>query len=80
MKQYTREIMKEMMEVRGYSRNTIELYTDHIKYFAKYFNKAPHLLTPEHIHQYQVYLVREKKASYTFFNQAVCAMRFFLTS
>lgn len=79
MRKYTRKDMIEMMEVRGYSKHTIALYVAQIKHLANYFNKPPHLLKPEHIHQYQVYLVQEKKTSWTCFNQAVCAMRFFLT-
>jgi hypothetical protein len=71
--------MRAIMEVRGFSPNTIKIYIDHIKNFAAYFNKPPHLLKPEHIHAYQVFLVQEKQVSWSFFNQAVCALRFFLT-
>lgn len=71
--------MKAAMQVRGFSRNTIKIYIDHMKNFAAYFNKAPHTVTPEHIHQYQVFLVQEKQVSWSYFNQAVCALRFFLT-
>lgn len=79
MKKYTREEMKDIMQVRGYSHNTIKIYIDHLKNFAIYFNKPPHTVTPEHIHKYQVFLVQEKQVSWSFFNQAVCALRFFLT-
>lgn len=78
MKRYTRDEMKAIMEVRGYSLNTIEHYIGHIRNLAGYFNKPPHTLTPEHIHKYQIYLVQEKQISWSFFNQAVCSMRFFL--
>ena len=92
MKQYTRKEMRDIMEVRGFSQNTIKIYIDHLKNFAAYFNKAPHRLEPEHIHAYQVYLVQEKQVclvrsfascsawrpTWSFFNQAVCALRFFL--
>lgn len=79
MKQYTRKETRAVMEVRGYSPRTIEAYIYHLINLAGYFNKAPHTLTPEHIHKYQVYLVNEKQVSYAFFNQSVCAMKFFLT-
>jgi len=80
LKQYTRKEMQAIMEVRGFSPNTVKIYVDHIKKFAGYFNKPPHLMTPEHIHTYQVYLVQEKHLSWSSFNQAVCALRFFLIS
>lgn len=79
MKKYTRKEMRSIMEVRGYSPRTIEAYIYHLINLAGYFNKAPHTLTPEHIHKYQVFLVNEKQVSYSFFNQSVCAMKFFLT-
>lgn len=79
MKKYTRKEMREVMEIRGYSERTISSYISTISNLAGYFNKLPHTLQPEHIHAYQVFLVQEKKASWSSFNQAVCAMRFFLT-
>ncbi|MCK5156637.1 MAG: phage integrase N-terminal SAM-like domain-containing protein [Spirochaetales bacterium] len=79
MKQYTRVEMREIMEIRGFSKNTIEIYINHIKNLAAYFNKPPHTLSPEHIHTYQVFLVQEKQVGWSTFNQAVCSMRFFLT-
>ena len=79
MKQYTRVKMREIMEIRGFSQNTIEIYINHVKNLAAYFNKPPHMLTPEHIHKYQVFLVQEKQVCWSTFNQAVCSMRFFLT-
>ncbi len=79
MKHAGRKEMREEMEIRGYSDRTIQLYLKQVQNFAEYFNKAPAILTPEHIHTYQVYLVQEKQVSWTYFNQTVCAMRFFLT-
>ena len=78
MKKYTRQNMIEKMQVRGFSDRTVEIYISHMRYLAKYFNKQPHTLNQEHIHAYQVYLVQQKKVSWSFFNQSVCAMRFFL--
>lgn len=75
----TRQDLQQELRIRGYSERTIEIYTYHLENFAAYFNKPPHTLTPEHIHEYQVFLVNKKQVSWTFFNQAVCALRFFLT-
>jgi len=41
MKQYTRVKMREIMEIRGFSQNTIEIYINHVKNLAAYFNKPP---------------------------------------
>ena len=79
MRKYTRNEMREELEIRGYSERTILIYTSHMLKFAEYFNKPPHTLQPEHIHEYQVYMVQQRQVSWTVFNQSVCAMRFFLT-
>ncbi len=51
--------MKEMMKIRGYSQNTVNSYLYHLTQFAEYFNQPPEVLTFEHIHEYQYYLVHE---------------------
>jgi len=79
LKQYTRKEMREMMEVRGFSPSTITAYISHVYNLAEFSCRAPHTLTPEEIQKYQVFLVHEKQVSWSCFNQAVCAMRFFLT-
>ena len=71
-----RRRMTEDMQVRNFSPRTIACYTYHVACFAKYFNRSPAKLGPEETRQYQVYLVTEKKSSWTSFNQAVCALRF----
>jgi len=69
--------MREMMEIRGFSENTINLYITQIIKLAEYFNKPPQTLELQNLQSYQVYLVHDKKVSWSTFNQAVCAMRFF---
>src|SRR3990172_3481251 len=71
-----RERMTQDMEIRNLSPRTIECYAYHVGCFAKHFGRSPEQLGPEEVRQYQVYLVQEKKASWTSFNQAVCALRF----
>ena len=80
VKQFTRREMREIMQIRGFSEVTVSTYINHVRNLAEYFNRPPHTLQPEHIHEYQVFLVQEKQVSWSFFNQAVCAMRFFLTT
>ena len=41
-----------------------------------HYGKCPSKLGREHVRGYQVFLVEEKKASWTMLNQTVCALRF----
>lgn len=66
----------EDMQLRNLSPRTIEIYVEHIERFAKFFGQSPEKLKPEDIHKYQVYLVQQKQASWSSYNQAVCALRF----
>ena len=68
--------MAEDMQLRNLSPNTIDAYTWHVDKFCQYFGKQPDGLGREEIRQYQLYLVNEKKASWSSFNQAVCGLRF----
>jgi integrase/recombinase XerD len=71
-----RQRMLEDLRVRNYSPRTCECYIDRVAKFAKHFHKSPDLLGPEDVRTYQVYLVDEKKCSWTVLNQTVCALRF----
>lgn len=71
-----RRRMLSDMRLRNFSPRTMTCYTDHVARFALYFGRSPEALGPEEVRRYQVYLVEEKKASWSGFNQAVCALRF----
>lgn len=71
-----RQRMIEDLRVRNRSAKTISCYIDAVAKFAQFFHTSPELLGPEEIHAYQVYLVHQKKASWSAFNIAVCALRF----
>ena len=72
-----REKMIEDLRVRNYSPRTIETYVRCVAKFASHFGKSPDKLGPEHIRDYQLFLVEGKRASWSLFNQMVCALRFF---
>lgn len=61
---------------RNYSPKTLQTYVECVSLFARYFKRSPEELGPEHIREYQRYLVEEKKCSWCRFNQTVCALRF----
>jgi len=71
-----RQRMIEDLQLRNRSPRTIEAYVHHVACFAKHFGQSPERLGAEEVRQYQLYLVHEKKASWSSFNQAVCALRF----
>jgi site-specific recombinase XerD len=64
------------MRARNLSPRTQELYVAHVADFAKHFGRSPDSLGPEHIQQYQVYLLEERGLSASAFNVALCALQF----
>jgi len=66
----------EDLRLRNYSPKTLQYYVYCVSQFARYFNKSPVELGPEHIREYQLHLLEKKKSSWAFFNQTVCALRF----
>ena len=64
------------MQLRNLADATIDAYTYHVDKFCQFFGKPADQLGPEEIRQYQLYLVNEKKSSWSSFNQAVCGLRF----
>jgi site-specific recombinase XerD len=63
------------LRLRNRSPQTIEAYVHAVKKFARHFGKSPERLGPDEIRQYQLHLI-DTKASWSQFNQAVCALRF----
>src|SRR5207244_11033113 len=72
-----RQRMIDDLKVRNRSSRTIKTSVAQVANFARHFGKSPELLGPEEIRQYQAYLVEERHVSWSHFNQAVCALRFF---
>ena len=66
----------EDLQLRNRSPRTVECYVPHVARFATHFERSPEELTPDHVRQYQLYLLQERKASWSSFNQCVCALRF----
>jgi integrase/recombinase XerD len=72
-----RRRMLEELQLRNYSPHTQRAYIRCLANFAEHFGTAPDRLGPEHIRDYQLFLVQQKKLSWSPFNQTVCALRFF---
>src|SRR5215471_246066 len=71
-----RQRMIEDMQVRNLSANTQASYLQQVSLFACHFNRSPHLLGPEDIRTYQLYLTNEKKAATGSIHIAIAALRF----
>jgi len=71
-----REQMKGDLELRGLSRRTQEIYLSQVRDFSRYFNRSPLYLGEREIKEYLLYLIREKRASYSLVNQCYCALKF----
>jgi integrase/recombinase XerD len=71
-----RQRMIEDMQLRNLAVNTQKAYVDRVSQFARYFGKSPERLGSVHVRRYQLYLVREKRASWSQVAQSVAALRF----
>ena len=69
--------MLEDLQIRHYSPTTIRIYLHCLAEFATHFHLPPDQLGPEHIRQYQLFLVKQKQVSRPTYIQVVCALRFF---
>ena len=72
-----RQRMRDDLQLRNYSSHTIEAYLRCVAQFAQYFRTSPDRLGPEHVRQYQLYLVHERHVSWSLVMQTVCGLRFF---
>lgn len=71
--------MAEDMQLRKLSPRTIDAYTYHVDRFAARYGKHPEELGPEQVRDFQLWMINELHSSWSQFNQAVCALRFFYT-
>jgi integrase/recombinase XerD len=72
-----RERMLQDLRIRNYSEKTQSIYIARVAQFARHAGRAPDQLGAEEIRSYLVHLVETKRASWSKFNQSVCALRFF---
>jgi site-specific recombinase XerD len=69
--------MLEELERRNYAPSTTRSYLRAVDEFARYFNRPPNQLGPDHIRQYQAYLFRERKLEPNTVIQHLGGIRFF---
>jgi integrase/recombinase XerD len=69
--------MLEELERRNYSPSTARCYLHAVQQFAEHFHRAPDQLGSDHIREYQLHLLRERKLSPKTVAQRTAALRFF---
>jgi integrase/recombinase XerD len=69
-----RQRFTQDLQIRNYAPRTITTYVQAIAAFARHFGRSPEQLDAEHIRLYQLHLIA-RHASWSRFNQAVCALR-----
>jgi integrase/recombinase XerD len=72
-----RKRMLEELQRRNYSSETIRAYLFAVKDFATYFGKRPDLLRQEHLRQYQLHLLNDRKLTVDTIVGRIAALRFF---
>jgi site-specific recombinase XerD len=72
-----RDAMDEAMALRGLSARTRSSYLHWVRRLVQYCRVVPDQLTAEQVRTYLLYLTQERKLSFSTFNQALNAARFF---
>lgn len=72
-----RERMRKALRIRNVSARTEYIYIHMVACFAAHFRRSPDRLGRPHIEQYLFFVRDVKKVSYCWYNQCVCALRFF---
>jgi site-specific recombinase XerD len=67
--------MLDDLRLRNYAPRTIDTYVGAVAQFARHCGKSPALLGPQEVRAYQLHLLHTH-ASWSRFNQVVCALRF----
>src|SRR5437667_3646774 len=72
-----RKRMLEELQRRNYSPSTIRPYLYAGEVFARYFGKSPDKLDQEHLRQYQLHLLHDRKLTVGTIVSHIAALRFF---
>ena len=72
-----RDAMAEAMALRGFAAKTCKAYLSWVRRLVKYCRVVPDQLTNEHVRGFLLHLTQERKLSFSTFNQALNAVRFF---
>src|SRR5512142_2463248 len=71
-----RQRMIHDMRLRNLSQGTIDAYVREVARFAEHYGCSPQRLGSEQVRQYLTWRVEQKKASWSQYNVARCALQF----
>lgn len=71
-----RQRMIHDMQLRNLAQGTVKAYVREVTQFVKHYRLSPELLSSEQVRRYLVYRVEQKKASWSQYNVARCALKF----
>jgi site-specific recombinase XerD len=54
-------MMLDELQRRNYAQSTVDAYISALRDFADHFDQPPDQLGPEHIREFQLYLLRDRK-------------------
>lgn len=72
-----RDAMSEAMALRGFAPKTRSAYLSWVRRLVQFCRVIPDQLTTDHVRVFLLYLTQERKLSFSTFNQALHAVRFF---
>lgn len=72
-----RQRLIEKLRLKNYSVRTQQAYVAAVAHFARHFGRSPDQLGAAEIHQWQLHLRDVRKCSWSGYNIAMCALRFF---
>ena len=75
MTQLRKKVLEEL-KLRNYSQATAHAYVAGIRRFAEYFHHSPEQLSRQHIRQYQLHLIEERKLEPKSIMVQMSALRF----
>jgi len=73
---HLRQLMRDELQRRNYSPNTVRSYVHAVEDFARHFGRSPDQLGPDHVREYQVHLFRDRKLSARTVAGRTAALRF----
>ena len=74
---HLRKMMLEELQRRNYAQSTVDAYVHALREFAGYFKRPPDELGPDHIRQFQLHLIRDRKLAVNTVKQRMAAIQFF---
>ena len=72
-----RQRLIEDLQLRNFSTHTIEAYVRAVAKFSKRHGRSPDQLSGEQVRQHLLWMVKERRVSWSLYNQSRCALQFF---